>query len=85
MSRTPTNFGPYEREYRSRVSRSRHLLKVAVQLILMTGAVVLAGLYLFPMHARTAAPTQQLQSIQRTAWEPAASAHRFVHLPRRWA
>ena len=84
MNRTPTNFGPYEREYRSRISRPRHLLKVALQLIAMTAAVVLAGVFLFPMNPRTATPMKTLQSAPRTAWQAAAGAGRLV-APRRWA
>ncbi len=48
MKRTPTNFGPYEREYVARVSWPRRLLKAAVQLALTATAVALAGVFLFP-------------------------------------
>lgn len=51
MSRKPTNFGPYEREYQARVSRLRRLLKGAVQAILAAAAVTLAGVFLFPLNA----------------------------------
>lgn len=51
MSRKPTNFGPYEREYQARVSRSRRLLKGVVQAILAAAAVILAGVFLFPLNA----------------------------------
>jgi len=53
MNRTPTNFGPYENEYKAKVSGPRRLLKAALQVLLMTIAVVLAGLFLFPMGAHS--------------------------------
>ena len=49
MSRTPTNFGPYEHEYKARVPRRRRLIKLALQLAVVAVAVTLAGLFLFPM------------------------------------
>ncbi|HEY2256550.1 MAG TPA: hypothetical protein VGI11_13010 [Variovorax sp.] len=53
--RTPTNFGPYEHEYKARVSRSRRLLRIALQLALVAVAVILAGVFLFPMTGNEAA------------------------------
>ncbi|SCK34648.1 hypothetical protein VAR608DRAFT_3100 [Variovorax sp. HW608] len=55
MKRT-TNFGPYEREYRARVSRSRRLLRNAMQMILAAAAVILAGVFLFPLNAHAGRP-----------------------------
>jgi hypothetical protein len=49
MKRTPTNFGPYENEYRASVSWQRRWLGVAAQLALVLIGVLLAGYFLFPM------------------------------------
>jgi hypothetical protein len=49
MKRTPTNFGPYESEYRQRVTWGRRWLLILLQLALVALGVVLAGLFLFPM------------------------------------
>jgi hypothetical protein len=51
VKRIPTNFGPYENEYRARVPRQRRLLGIALQLALVAIGVVLAGFFLFPMSA----------------------------------
>jgi hypothetical protein len=53
--RTPTNFGPYEHEYKARVSRSRRLLRIGLQLALVAIGVILAGVFLFPMTSNEAA------------------------------
>jgi len=93
MSRIPTNFGPYEREYRTRVSRSRRLLGAAVQGVLTALAVVLAGLFLFPLHAHAgrscephrpdaAGVMRGLQLAERTAQQLDASGARVVLLAR---
>lgn len=53
MSKATTNFGPYDREYQARVPRERRLLKGILQVLLMLAAVILAGLFLFPLNAHS--------------------------------
>ncbi|MDM0017399.1 hypothetical protein [Variovorax saccharolyticus] len=49
MSRQSTNFGPYEHEYRQRVSRPQHLAKLGLQAAAMAATVIVAGVFVFPM------------------------------------
>ena len=93
MTRTPTNFGPYEVEYKRRVSRSRRWLRAAVQVFATAAAVVLAGLFLFPLNAHAGRSCEQhrpdvasivkgMQLAERTAKELDASGARVVLLAR---
>jgi hypothetical protein len=93
MKRTPTNFGPYEREYEARVSPARRLLRAAVQLVLAAAAVALAGVFLFPLNAHAGRSCEQskpdvaavikgMQLAERTARELDASGARVVVLAR---
>lgn len=59
MKRVPTNFGPYDREYQARVSRTRRLLKAAMQAILTAVVVALAGTFLFPLKAHAGRSCEQ--------------------------
>ncbi|MDM0067517.1 hypothetical protein [Variovorax sp. J31P207] len=61
MSRQITNFGPYEREYRERVPRSQHLLRLALQAGLTAAAVIAAGVFVFPMERKPGAAVVQNQ------------------------
>jgi hypothetical protein len=63
MTRTPTNFGPYENEYKAKVSRPRRLLKAGLQVLIVTLAVILAGLFLFPMGAHDAESVDGAQAV----------------------
>lgn len=93
MSRTPTNFGLYEEE-KSHGSRSRRLLKGILQAALTVLAVVLAGLFLFPLSAAhagrsceqarpgVASVTKGMQLAERTAQGLDASGARVVLLAR---
>jgi len=65
MSRQITNFGPYEREYRERVSRPRHLLKLALQMTLGGAVVIAAGVFVFPIDPETRAAVVDNQPSQR--------------------
>ncbi|MBO9651406.1 MAG: DUF2145 domain-containing protein [Variovorax sp.] len=93
MTRTPTNFGPYEREYQARFSRTRRLLKGAVQAILTAAAVVLAGVFLFPLNAHAGRSCEQgrptaativkgMQLAERTSQQLDASGAKVVLLAR---
>ncbi len=46
-----TNFGPYDAEEASRLPRWKRFVRRVGQVVLMVLAVILAGLFLFPMHA----------------------------------
>jgi len=93
MKRSSTNFGPYEREYLARVSRSRRLLKTAMQMILAAAAVALASAFLFPLDAHAGRSCEKskpdaavvikgMQLAERTARELDASGARVVLLAR---
>lgn len=93
MRRIPTNFGPYDREYQTRVSRARRILKAAVQLILTAAVVALAGTFLFPLNAHAGRSCEQvkptaaavmkgMQLAERTAQQLDASGARVVVLAR---
>jgi hypothetical protein len=66
VSRQSTNFGPYEREYRERVPRSRQWLALALQAGLMAAAVITAGVFVFPMERRAEAAVVQNQPAGNT-------------------
>ena len=63
MKRIPTNFGPYEREYQARVSRTRRLVRAALHLALTAAAVALAGIFLFPLSAHAARSCEQTKLV----------------------
>lgn len=75
MSRTPTNFGPYEHEYKARVPRRSRLLKLALQLALVAVAVTLAGLFLFPMSKPQGGGVEREPTVPETSAETPAAAH----------
>ncbi|MBT2321627.1 DUF2145 domain-containing protein [Variovorax paradoxus] len=88
-----TNFGSYEIEYRRRVSRPRRLLRSVLQLFAAAAAVVLAGLFLFPLNAHAGRSCEQqkphaaavmkgMQLAERTAQGLDASGARVVLLAR---
>ena len=66
MSRQSTNFGPYEREYRARVPRSRQWLALTLQAGLMAAAVITAGVFVFPMERQAQAAVVQNQPAGST-------------------
>ena len=93
MRRIPTNFGDYDAEYRRRVPRMRRWLRAVLQMLAAALAVVLAGLFLFPINAhagrsceeRRADPATLAQGLtlaQRTAEQLDASGARVVVLAR---
>ena len=93
MRRLPTNFGDYEAEYRRRVPRMRRWLRAVLQMVAAALAVVLAGLFLFPINAHAgrsceerkpdpASIIQGLSLAQRTAEQLDASGARVVLLAR---
>lgn len=93
MTRIPTNFGPYEREYQARFSRVRRMLESAVQLILTALAVIVAGVFLFPLSAHAGRSCEQakpspavivkgMQLAERTSQALDASGARVVLLAR---
>lgn len=93
MTRIPTNFGPYEREYQARVSRTRRLLKGAAQAVLAAAAVVLAGVFLFPLNAHAGRSCEEgkptaativkgMQLAERTSQQLDASGAKVVLLAR---
>ena len=47
---TATNFGPYDDEEARRLSRGQRTLRGVLKAALLIAAVVLAGLYVFPIH-----------------------------------
>jgi hypothetical protein len=93
MRRSSTNFGTYEIEYRARVSRPRRMLRAVLQLLGAAMAVVLAGVFLFPLNAHAgrsceqqrpdaAAVAKGMQLAERTAQRLDASGARVVLLAR---
>lgn len=93
MRRAPTNFGPYEIEYRAQVSRPRRMLRAILQVFAAAAAVVLAGLFLFPLNAHAGRSCEQqkpgaaavmkgMQLAERTAQRLDASGARVVLLAR---
>jgi hypothetical protein len=93
MRRAPTNFGSYEIEYRARLSRPRRMLRAILQLLGAAAAVVLAGLFLFPLNAHAgrsceeqrpgaAAVIKGMQLAERTAQGLDASGARVALLAR---
>jgi hypothetical protein len=93
VKRGPTNFGSYEMEYRSQVSQARRGLRAVMHLIAAAVAVVLAGLFLFPLKAHAgrscedhrlsaASITKGMELAQRTAQQLDASGAQVVLLAR---
>jgi hypothetical protein len=93
MRRAPTNFGPYEIEYRARVSRPRRMLRAMLQVFAAAAAIVLAGLFLFPLSAHAGRSCEErrpdvasivkgMQLAERTAQALDASGARVVLLAR---
>jgi hypothetical protein len=93
VKRIPTNFGNYEIEYRSRVPRVGRGLRSMMHLIAAALAVVLAGLFLFPLNAHAGRSCEEhrpnaatiikgLELAQRTAQQLDASGAQVVLLAR---
>jgi hypothetical protein len=93
VRRIPTNFGSYETEYRSRVSRARRGLRAVMHLLAAAVAVVLAGLFLFPLNAHAGRSCEEqkvsaasiikgMELAQRTAQQLDASGAQVVLLAR---
>jgi len=92
MKKTHTNFGPYAQEH-ARVPLRRRWLRMLLELLALGAAVMMAGLFLFPLKAHagrscdTLRPTPELiargmQLAERTARTLDASGARVVVLAR---
>lgn len=92
MKRSTTNFGDYELEYR-RVPCARRWLRAMLQVFAAAAAVVLAGLFLFPLSAHAGRSCEEhkpdaasiirgMALAQRTAEQLDASGARVVLLAR---
>ena len=85
MSRQSTNFGPYEREYRERVPRSRQWLALALQAGLMAAAVTTAGVFVFPMERQAQAAVVQNQPAGSTPFQQRKIAmSKALRLAEKW-
>jgi hypothetical protein len=93
VKRIPTNFGSYEIDDRGRLPRARRWLWSALNLLAAVLAVVLAGLFLFPLNAHAGRSCEEhrpsatsimqgLELAQRTAQQLDAGGAQVVLLAR---